>query len=209
MKNYEGKYFSVYGDSISTLSGYNPFGYEVFYNAADSYESGVNSFANTWWGMVIQKLNGQLLVNNSWSGSLVTKQFSDDVSSACSSMRLACLGRGRIEPDVIMVFMGTNDRGGGVPLKGDNLKSFSYAYSYMLGQINDIYPNAEIWCLTLGNIDGKDSYSQTIRECAAAGSCKLLDLNRYDPYSKMDGIHPDKAGMREIADAVLKELEAE
>ena len=50
MKNkYFGKQFSILGDSISTLEGYNPRGYKVFYAGENSKNSGVITMQDTWW----------------------------------------------------------------------------------------------------------------------------------------------------------------
>ena len=70
---YFGKQFSILGDSISTLDGYNPKGYNVFYIGDNCVKSGVREMADTWWDKVIGFFGGELLVNNSWSGSRVTK----------------------------------------------------------------------------------------------------------------------------------------
>ncbi len=62
-----GKQFSILGDSISTLAGYNPKGYKVFYADENCEKSGVKEMQDTWWGKVIDFFGGELLVNNSWS----------------------------------------------------------------------------------------------------------------------------------------------
>ena len=63
--------FSVLGDSISTLAGYNPEGFAVFYDEAHKAQAGIGSPADTWWGRVIDRFGGTLLKNGSWSGSMV------------------------------------------------------------------------------------------------------------------------------------------
>ena len=70
---YFGKYFSILGDSISTLDGYNPSGYNIFYTGEKCDIANVHDMADTWWEMVINYFCGELLVNNSWSGSQVAK----------------------------------------------------------------------------------------------------------------------------------------
>ena len=70
---YYGKSFSILGDSISTLAGYNPDGYAVFYQGENCVLSDIRGMYDTWWGKVLSFFEGQLVVNNSWSGSRVTK----------------------------------------------------------------------------------------------------------------------------------------
>ena len=74
MKNeYTGKKFSILADSISTFKGCNPEGYNVFYDGEKIAETGVATAEDTWWSKVISYFGGTLLVNNSWSGSRVTR----------------------------------------------------------------------------------------------------------------------------------------
>ena len=87
---YAGKRFSVLGDSISTFEGYNPPEYNVFYNREKQKVSGVERVEDTWWKKVIDTLGGELLVNNSWSGSLVARQQDQEIyfPSACSEEKV-------------------------------------------------------------------------------------------------------------------------
>ena len=96
------KKFSILGDSISTLSGYNPEGYELFYAAANCDETGVYEAKDTWWGKVIDVFGGELLVNDSWSGSRVTKLPNKMriFPSACSDERTGNLHISQNNPDV-------------------------------------------------------------------------------------------------------------
>ena len=70
---YYGKQFSILGDSISTLEGYNPPGYNVFYKGDKCEQAKIFEMSDTWWGKVIDYFGGVLLVNNSWSGSRVAQ----------------------------------------------------------------------------------------------------------------------------------------
>ena len=102
---YFGKEFSVLGDSISTLEGYNPRGYNVFYTGENCVKSGVMQMEDTWWDKVIGFFGGELLVNNSWSGSRVTKLPSSTTlfPSGCSDERTSALHINDVKPDVIIV----------------------------------------------------------------------------------------------------------
>ena len=223
-KLYKGKYFSVLGDSVSTLAGYNPDGYEVFYNWEKKRLADIRSPADTWWGYVIDALAGQMLVNASWSGSLVCKHPQSEIESyGCSTARTSALSEGGREPDVVMVFMGLNDFGHAMrplPVPGkDGLDVFSVAYGVMLEKIRANYPNSEIWCFTLptgferGN--GRkaspvccgyhiDEYSRVIESCAESAGCRTVRLHLFDAYESLDGWHPTANGMQTIARAVLE-----
>jgi hypothetical protein len=229
---YKGKFFSVLGDSISTLDGYSTPADAVFYNRDVCLRSDVYAPSDTWWGQVIERLGGSILINNSISGSMVSKHPLCEIPSyGCSSLRTASLGNGDITPDVIMIFMGINDWGAGVPIfrdegSGDgDLSVFSVAYSVMLKSIKDSYPTAEIWCLTLpvstcSRVQdfrfpycyGRrhiEEYSAAIRDCAEVYGARLIELYHPDlPHDTIDGFHPDAGGMHRLAENVISAVVA-
>ncbi|MDE6690389.1 MAG: SGNH/GDSL hydrolase family protein [Clostridia bacterium] len=213
---YKDKYFSVLGDSISTLYGYNPLGFDSFYKYEMCEISGVKNYEDTWWGQVIDALGGKLLVNNSWSGTLVVKHPLCRIPSyACSDERTSRLAENGVNPDVIMVYMGTNDVGWEVEIDGEegDISCFDVAYRVMLEKIKRNYPDAEIWCFTLCAREGRDrsymeKYCKVIRECAAAYGCRLIDLyGQPRAYETCDGLHPDAEGMKTIAKLVLGQID--
>lgn len=164
------KQFSILGDSISTLEGYNPSGYNLFYTGETCDKTGVHDMKDTWWGKVIDYFGGELLVNNSWSGSRVTKLPNRDTlfPSGCSDERTGGLHIGSVMPDVIIVYLGTNDWAYGTKveeerkgfyddktgmfvdgyIQGDETV-FSVAYAKMLANLKRNYPSADIFCCTL------------------------------------------------------------
>ena len=226
---YKDKYFSIMGDSISTYEGVSPSWYNTFYTAERKCEADLLSPDDTWWGIVINTLGGKLFVDNAWSGSLVGKHPQCEIESyGASDERTAFLGENGISPDVVMVYIGTNDWGWNMPIDPEegheeDVGVFKPAYRMMLRKIRRNYPSAEIWCFTLTNSDRmsdsgfslpftKDGrplteYCRAIRECAAEEGCRLVDIYRASPgYESMDDLHPDKKGMRTLADCVLEEL---
>ena len=228
IRTYKNKYFSILGDSISTLAGYNPPENAVFYDWENKRLAGIYAPEDTWWGKVIDRLGGRLLMNESWSGSLVCKHPDCEIQSdGCSDSRTGGLGIGTTAPDVVMILMGLNDFGWAMPPVSagavEDLAVFSVAYETMLHKIKTNYPNAEIWCLTLP-VGGMQSnpdyvpvltrggwhlqeYCRVIRSCAATAGCRLLDIFNPDrPYDTMDGYHPTAEGMQTLADAVLEQL---
>ena len=52
MNNYKDKYFSVLGDSISTLDGYTKPEFSSFYDSEKKIEAKVYIPRDTWWGQV-------------------------------------------------------------------------------------------------------------------------------------------------------------
>lgn len=167
---YYKKQISILGDSISTLDGYNPLGHNLFFKGEVCEKSGVKNMSDTWWGQVIELFGAELLVNNSWSGSRVSK-LPDTQSlfpSGCSDERTGNLHMHDVKPDVIIVYMGTNDWGYGVSPEPKRMgffdeqkkihvdgfaapdeSVFSFAYDTMLKKLRKNYPDAEICCCTL------------------------------------------------------------
>ena len=232
---YRGKRFSILGDSLSTLEGYNPPGSHVFYTGEVCHRAGVPTMEDTWWGQGIRHLGGELLVNNSWSGSQVAAlpdaTLDDLFPSGCSRQRTAGLHTATATPDVIIVYMGFNDWGHGMPLDDPtddlileplerSIHRTGTAYEHMLCQLRKNYPDAEIWCCTLiptrmsckpdfvfpEQLHGQSyrSFNQVFKNLVYGDNCRILDLGSCDILiDTIDGSHPTREGMTDTARCVL------
>ena len=150
---------SIVGDSISTYEGWIPDGCHNFYPMSGE----ITDVSQTWWSLLLKDTGMKLCANNSSSGSMCAgDSLAQDVQCGCSSYRLAfTAGRQGQTPDLIIVYMGTNDLVEGVPL-GDNdgtaavaegkVDNFSDAYCLMLDKLESEYPAAEICCCTLAQV---------------------------------------------------------
>lgn len=228
--DYQGKYFSILGDSISTLERHSVPEHASYYTYSNCLETGVFIPSDTWWGQVIDALDGRLLVNDSFSQSTVCFHPQYEIQSyGCSEKRTSELDKHGRLPDVIMIFMGTNDWGRGTPIPStdeNDLTRFSSAYRKMLDRIKKNYPEAELWCFTLAvstYSKQKDfrfpycyggthieKYCEVIRTCAKASGARIIDLyEAAEPYDTVDQFHPTAEGMQTIAKAVLNELTKE
>lgn len=229
---YFGKQFSVLGDSISTLEGYNPKGYKIFYVDDNCVKSGVTASEDTWWDKVIGFFGGELLVNNSWSGSRVTKLKDKEqlFPSGCSDERTSSLHINDVKPDVILVYLGTNDWAFGAKtgnetrvLDEDNKECFDEAYDCMLKKIKANYPECEVWCCTLCEtyISKRpnfkfphiyagthiEEYNEIIRDVVKHNGYRLIDLYDYKmAYDSIDGSHPTQSGMNTIATLIIRSI---
>ena len=212
---------SILGDSISTYFGFTDFGYPVYFTEERAYENGIESVDDIWWKQVIDGIGGELCVNNSYSGSLVAK---NSPSSGCSQERCVKLSSDSL-PDIILIYLGTNDRGYGVLVDGDTLpecETFYGAYRIMLRQIKANYPQAKIICgtLLLGYIESRgevkqrgklpyyaQEFNNAIKLAAKNEGCLVADLAAYNlQYETLDYCHPTKEGHKTIAELWLKEL---
>ncbi|MBO4422928.1 MAG: SGNH/GDSL hydrolase family protein [Clostridia bacterium] len=226
--DYKGKYFSVVGDSISTLLGYIPDGYALYYDENNMKLAGIESWEDTWWGQIISRLGGKLLKNDSWSGSTVSyhAEFTPG-SFAHLDSRMSRLGDGDIKPDVVMIYMGVNDWASGTPVETaegmEERASFTGSYGIMLDLIKEHYPDARVWCISpavstlrgdpnwefpykLGGIHLRE-YAEAIKAVAEDKGCIFIDANKNGtPLDALDGIHPDKTGMKTLADEILRRI---
>lgn len=172
---------------------------------------------------MITALGGRLLVNDSFAGSTVCFDPQYEVASyGCSDHRTSSLGEDGEDPDVIMIFMGLNDRGYGKQLyptcdaEAHDLSIFSVAYDAMLARLQENYPCAQICCLTLPIAQREEqsrsehakrtsaAYSEVIAASAKQHDCRLIDISHMEPYETTDGLHPNARGMTAIANAVLR-----
>ena len=191
---------SILGDSISTFNGYNPKGYAVYYDEDTQKRNGLHSVYDTWWAKVNQELNAYLCVNNSYSGSKVSGV---EFPAGCCQERIANLRTSDYIPDLILVYMGFNDFGYGVPISCSplsnegrvNLRCFEDAYHQMLIGLRYFYPNAKIVCATLMRTTMKqnslwhfpdkwggisiDDYNNAIRRAATNCHIGLADLAKH------------------------------
>lgn len=194
---------SILGDSISTFDGWIPEGYACYF----PLDGEVLDVEQTWWKMVLKDTEMELCVNGSSAGSTCVGDSisADDIRYGCSERRIwDLIGSNGSFPDVIIVYMGTNDFLKAVPL-GDNdgtraveegmIETFSDAYCMILDKLVAYYPNAEIYCCNLPAmgtwgpesgpvfvpfVNGLDltpeDYGKQIEVIAAAKGCKIIDL---------------------------------
>lgn len=211
---------SILGDSVSTYIGYNPCGYPVFYREDRLFDYEIESVNDTWWKQVIDGIGGELCVNNSYSGSLVAGKFE---SSACSVERCSMLHR-EVSPDIILIYMGTNDRGFAVDVGIDapqDIQGFYGAYRAMLRQLKVNYPYAKIVCGTLlmGRLKDTvnlsydrfmrldDRYNEAIRLAVKEEGCLLANIALSgERYETLDYCHPTKQGHKLMAKLWIEAL---
>lgn len=219
------KKVSILGDSISTFSGYLPDGYATYYPKGD-----VTSVSQTWWKRVIDKTGMELAANASYSGSSV--QSDGNGIAAVDDTRLAQLG----SPDIILVDMGINDaKLEDLGALGDISKVFTLpltessaaafddtaflgAYQAMLTKLMVAYPNAKIVCLGLNwtsSATSNDIVVATgkISELCELYGCYYIDVRKcgitpanMNTYLE-DGLHPNAAGHKLLADYITKQLQ--
>lgn len=194
---------SILGDSISTFAGWIPENYAVYYPE----DGELTDVSQTWWMMAVEEMEMELCVNGSSSGSTCAGDSlsPDDPMNGCSGYRISELSAqyGKT-PDIIIVYMGTNDLLKSIPMGSNDgtklveagkVKNFSDGYTLILDELESEYPAAQIYCCTLLPVGlwGADTeqfetcvngcgltaadYSQRIRVIAGNRDIPVIDLS--------------------------------
>ena len=207
----------------------------------------LESVDQTWWMHFANRSGMKLLVNNSWAGSQVFGEQTSDGRVIPAAYLDRCVnlhdntlennpGNTAVYPDVIFVYLGINDYnfnrnkvGSGAVDYAELVKSdgtyvtpttFGEAYGIMLHKMQNAYPNAQIFAMTLlpenlysVNKTIWDQHNTYIRAAAKYYDIPVVDLAEncaitWENYSgyMIDKIHPTTAGMKLISDCIEEEL---
>lgn len=217
------KKISIMGDSYSTFEGWsnmdvkgNPNEYFVYYPHEDNTD--VTSVEKTWWYMLCQKPEFELEISNSYSGSVVSNTHYNGVDVTDTDLSfMHRVGKNSFgvdyngDPDIILVFGGTNDCWAGVEL-GDyvyndwtaaDLKCFRPAFSKLLASLKTLYPDATVYSITNGNneVSGLTrSYAKSIEKVSrhyGVTNIVVKDIETTDE-------HPTYSGMQSICEQVYE-----
>lgn len=171
----------------------------------------------------------ELASNASWSASFVTNKTGENANSFFTSeKRINALASKGI-PDIIFVLGGTNDWGKSTGYLGDypidnnyDMETFRGAYSYLVVQLKQKYPKTSIICCSIlprkQSRTQKNSLGVTQQEIDESikyicnyynvifldmSNCGLeKNINKYT----LDGLHPNKEGMKIIADYIYNRI---
>lgn len=203
------KSVSILGDSYSTYRGFlQPDTNDVWYeNVKEKCRNDVTKVTETWWYKFIYDNDYKLCVNNSFSGATICytgykKEPNRDYRNRSYVNRVPYLGN----PDIILIFGGTNDSWAGSPI-GEykyedwteaDLWNFRPAMACMFSRLQDYYPKAEIYFIL------NTQLKPVINE-----SCKTICEHYYIPMIVLENIdkqggHPSILGMQQIAEQVAK-----
>lgn len=208
---------SILGDSYSTFEGYiTPDTNEPWYYLPDSpgkaKENDVDAVEQTWWWQVIQRLDAELVINNSYSGSpigytgYIEKEGEGhaDYKPRSFITRAPNLG----DPDLILICGGTNDSWDGEEI-GEykfsdwteaDLYTFRPAMAKLCDLMKQLYPQKRM--LFIINSELKEDFVESMHLILNKYNIECLDLHDID---KQWG-HPSQAGMKAFADQVVEYL---
>lgn len=193
---------SILGDSYSTFKGCIPQGNACWYPRAKGND--VKQKEQCWWYIVTQELGGKLEKNESWSGSTVchTGYKGRDASRSSFVTRANRLGN----PTLILICGAINDSWANVPIgeykwsdwTKEELYSFRPGMAKMLYDIKKLYPGADVYFIL--NSALKPVINDSVHKICKYYDVPCIDLQNIDKQSG----HPSAAGMKAIADQVVK-----
>ncbi len=203
------KRVSILGDSYSTFYGYvQPSGNQCWYGVPGTQmENDVTDVRQTWWHQLADSVSYIIECNNSYSGATVcnTGYEQADYTDRSFLTRMTDLGN----PDIILVFGGTNDTWAGVPLgefkyagwTKDDLYEFRPAFCHLMDFLLVHYPNARVYNIT--NTELTPEVTSAMAEVCSRYGITNIVLHDID---KQWG-HPSVKGMESICRQVKAALD--
>lgn len=202
------KRVSILGDSYSTFGGeVTPAWNLTWYEGTDGSpvkDNDVKKVEQTWWRIYLESSGNVLEKNNSFSGATIccTGYSQADFSDRAFITRMYNLGN----PDIILVFGGTNDSWAKAPIgeykyygwTKDDLMTFRPAFAYMLSGMQRMYPEAAIYNIT--NSELSPEVTESMAQICAVYGVPNIQLHDID---KQLG-HPSQVGMKSIAEQLMQ-----
>lgn len=218
--------FTIVGDSYSTYDGWNNRGNGFAKYYPTSSVPDVTDVAHTWWHMLLYKPEFGLEKLNTYSGSTVSYKKGNSIFEAgdkrsfCSRLTKTDMGN----PDIIMIFGGTNDAWNNTDSDLGNYKYkdfsqsdlvyFRPAFAYMIDYLMTNFPDARIYNITNSGRGGKSTGGLTQGIADSMDEiCRHYNVTNIVLPSTLDAgktnNHPNKAGMKIIFEEVYKVLKSD
>ena len=198
---------SILGDSYSTFEGEIPEGNDIWYTKPPKTKGGIDSPEKTWWKQVINRLDAQLLINESWSGATIssTGYGKADFSNRSFVTRAVNLNK---DSNLILVCGGLNDTWAGSPLgemkwsdwTDEDLKCTRPSICKMFSILKERHPKAKILFIIPEQV--RKEIKDSIAEAAQKYGAETTILHSIE----LSAGHPTANGMKSFADQVIDAL---
>ncbi len=207
----------IIGDSYSTYEGYIPEGFCPFYTIEGREGNDVISVDQTWWKILIDNSDAELIQNCSWSGTTICNTGYEGADASHKSFisrfdKLCEQGFFKENKiDTVLVYGGTNDAGANSPLgeykydnfTKDDLYCVRPAIAYLAKRIKEELPNAQI-VFIINEFIGAEVVDALKTVVEKKGVEKIL-IN--DKHLTFGAGHPTVKGMKWIGEQVIKYFE--
>lgn len=214
---YIGKKAAILGDSISTFTGWIPLGNISRYPQL-LYTDGVKTVEQTWWKGVIDDFGMEFGVNISQSGLGMCKRDLVPSYGADESV-IKQLGLNGT-PDVIFIYMGTNDLPDGVDIGtyenavAGNVDKVIDSFFTAVLLLKQYYPSAELvlitpyYCEMRYASERLDIFVNEVAKLCEDNGILMVDLRTSGITAEelVDNIHPGISGMEKIKRCVERYL---
>lgn len=212
----EGKKISFLGDSITTFyadgSEANSYYTEKDTYYYPTYSSTIKTVDKTWWYQLYKNTNMTLGINNSWSGTCA-EEYGD--RAGYSDARINTLDDNG-NPDIIIVYLGTNDNASGVSMGG-----YKSAINKIIDKIRGL-SDAQIYLVAMGysaytgmyyKEQTRIEYNEVLRDIATTRKCGIIPLDEYVVEANyqvylQDFLHYNAKGaelLAKVAEKAIKE----
>lgn len=199
----------IIGDSYSTYEGYIPEGYHFYYSDERKENPIVKGVEKTWWNMLANENNLNIILNDSFSGSTIcnTVRETYDVESSFVSRIDKYIAKNFFienKIDTMFIFGGTNDSWIDAPIGNlkysdwtdDELKCVLPAFCYLTNRAKEVVEDV----IVIINTDLKEEITNGFIEACEKNEVKYLYLKEID---KENG-HPTELGMKQISEQVTE-----
>lgn len=215
VNDYTGKKVAILGDSISTFAGWIPPGNFTRY-PQPMYEDGVKEVEQTWWKALIDDMQMKLGVNLSQAGRTMSRYTLPYGADEELIKQLGTNG----EPDLIFVYMGTNDLHYNIDIgtyedaENGNVSRVIDSFVTAVSLIQKHYPDSEVFIITPYYCEyyypsqKLDTFVEEIAKVCENKGVWLIDLRDSGIAASdlPDGLHPGVTGMEKIRRCIVKRL---
>lgn len=204
----------IIGDSYSTYENYIPEGYEFYYslvNPTEEVRPTIGSVENTWWKILSDELDYEIVMNDSYSGSTISTNWQRDIHTSFIDRIDKYIQDGYFDNkqiDRFFVFGGTNDSWRNYTLgdikKADwtkeDLKCVIPSLCYLFSKIKSVCKDAKITAII--NTQLMEGLSDGIISVCNEFDAEYVKL---EDIEKLNG-HPTTLGMKQIAKQIKEKI---
>lgn len=197
----------IMGDSYSTYAGHIPEGYHFYYSDERKENPIVKGVEKTWWNILANENNLNIILNDSFSGSTICNTVRETLTVESSFVsRIDKYIANKVFADnkinTMFIFGGTNDSWIDAPIGKltysdwtvDELKCVLPAFCYLIDKAKSVVEDIII----IINTDLKEEITKGFIEACKKNEIKYLCLKEID---KENG-HPTELGMKQISEQV-------
>ena len=191
---------------VGTLTSFNPTSDDVGKEIGTPLNYNDLPQSQLWWGIIAKKTGAEILQNVSWSGSSMSShevsQEKYKTSNAWHDAQINKLSRrdsngNVIEPDIIIIYRGTNDMTHSPYTKITSFGAGSTSIPVNDGLSDGGYGFKEAYCLTIKKI--RERYPKAIVICCTLNVFKRINYSEFPTNNGVNTLPEYNNAIREVA----------